>query len=70
VHDAVLNSGWDTVLFAVPFLFMLAAVVFHVDEILAAPRQAARSRRASSGIDENGQPVLIDPDGRPSRLNR
>jgi hypothetical protein len=68
VHETVLNSGWDTFLFAVPALFMLLAGVFRLDELFVTPRQGARARRPAAGVDENGQPILSDPDGRPFHL--
>jgi hypothetical protein len=61
-----LNSGWQTALVAVPFLFMLMAGVFRLDEVFATQKQVARKQRPASGIDEDGQPLLCDPDGRPS----
>jgi hypothetical protein len=65
VHETVLNSGWDTFLYAVPVIFMLVVGVFRLDELFAAPRQNARTPRPPSGIDKDGQPLLCDPDGRP-----
>jgi hypothetical protein len=65
MHDQVLNSGWDTFLYAVPVLFMLVVGVFRLDELLAAPRQRPRRPRPLSGNDENGRQILCDPDGRP-----
>jgi hypothetical protein len=67
VHDSVLNSGWQTFLVAVPFLTMLLAGVFRLDEVFANQKQGARKRQPASGIDRNGQPLLYDPDGRPSQ---
>ena len=66
MHETVLNSGWQTALVAIPFVFMLLVGVFRLDELFVAKRQVARVRRPVSGIDENGQPFLSDPDGRPS----
>ena len=65
MHETVLNSGWDTFLYAVPVLFMLVVGVFRLDELFAAPKQNARPPQPPSGIDEDGQPLLCDPDGRP-----
>ena len=39
MHETVLNSGWDTFLFAVPALFMLVLGIFRLDELLVAPRR-------------------------------
>jgi hypothetical protein len=65
VHDVVLSSGWDTALYAVPVILMLVAGVFRLDELVAAPREASRRHRGPTGVDENGEPMLSDPDGRP-----
>jgi hypothetical protein len=45
---------------------MLLAGVFHIDELFFTKKQAPRRQRPPSGIDENGKPMLFDPDGRPS----
>jgi hypothetical protein len=66
VHDSVLNSGWQTALVAIPFLFMLLVGVFRLDEVFVTQKQGSRRPRPTSGIDEQGEPVLYDPDGRPS----
>ena len=66
MHDSVLNSGWQTALVAIPFLFMLLVSVFRLDEVFVAQKQQSRRQRPTSRIDEQGQPVLYDPDGRPS----
>ena len=65
MHETVLNSGWDTILFAVPALCMLLMGVFHLDELLVPPRHSARTRRPAFSMDKNGQTVMFDPDGRP-----
>lgn len=65
MHETVLNSGWQTALVAVPFIFLLLVGVFRLDELFVAQRQVARVRRPITGVDENGQPLLSDPDGRP-----
>ena len=67
MHESVLNSGWQTALVAIPFLFMMLVGVFRLDELIVAQRQSARRQRPASGIDAGGRPFLCDPDGRPSR---
>ncbi|MGC1461060.1 MAG: hypothetical protein WA802_02590 [Terracidiphilus sp.] len=66
MHEPVLNSGWQTGIVAVPFLFMLLAGVFRLDEVFVTQRQSVRRRRPAPGIDQDGQPTVCDPDGRPS----
>lgn len=70
MHDTVLNSGLDTFLFAVPFLFMLLGGIFHLDELVAAPKPATKRRQMPVGTDERGEPLLCDPDGRPFGFSR
>jgi len=64
--SSVLNSGWQTLLLAVPFALAMMAGVFHLDELFVSSKNEPRRQRLASGIDENGQPILFDPDGRPS----
>ena len=70
MHDSVLNSGWQTALVAVPFVFLLLVGVFRLDEVFVTQKRVSRSQRPLSGIDQLGQPVLYDPDGRPSHPER
>jgi hypothetical protein len=67
VHDLVLNSGWQTALVAVPSIILLLAGVFRLDQVFVSRTGNPRRKRPTSEIDEYGQPVLYDPDGRPSR---
>ncbi len=66
MHESVLNSGWQTALVAVPFLFMLLVGVFRLDAVFVMQRQSVRRQRPGAGIDQDGQPMMCDPDGRPS----
>ena len=66
MQGSVLNSGWQTAFVAVPFIFMLFAGVFRLDELFVTQRQTVRRQRPAIAIDEDGQPILCDPDGRPS----
>ena len=65
MHGSVLNPGWETALIAVPFMLTLVAGVFRLDEVFASKKSTARRQRPVIGTDENGQPMLCDPDGRP-----
>jgi hypothetical protein len=64
MHDTVLPSNLDSFLVAIPFLIILLIGYFRLDEVFAAPKHRVRARRAPCGIDEDGQPILCDPDGR------
>ena len=66
MHELYLNSTPDTFLVAIPFLFILALSLFRLDTIFGASRGMHHPRRPRCGMDENGKPLLIDPDGRPS----
>jgi hypothetical protein len=64
MYETILKSGWDTLLFAVPFISMLLIGFLRLDEVVAAPKRPAGHRRAVCGEDEDGQAILTDPDGR------
>jgi hypothetical protein len=66
LNSSLLTSGLDSMLVALPAFVVLLAGVFRIDELIASPKHSDRSRRPGSGFDEHGQPVLFDPDGRPS----
>jgi hypothetical protein len=67
VHEAIVSSGWDTLLLGVPFIALLFCGFFRLDQIIAAQRQPGeRPRPVMGGLDEDGEPLLRDPDGRPS----
>jgi hypothetical protein len=42
MHEIILNSGWDTLLFVVPFIGMLLVGFFRLDQLFAAPKSAVR----------------------------
>ena len=65
MHETVIASQWDTLLFAVPFLSLLVFGFFRLDEVFVAlKRPQGFARRAPSGVDEDGVQILSDPDGR------
>jgi hypothetical protein len=64
MHDAILSSFRDTLLFGIPSLGFLIFGIFRLDELFAAPKQASKQRRPPCGMDEDGNPLLSDPDGR------
>ena len=67
MHFATFLSTWDTLLIMVPLVGMMALGMFGMDERLASPRTHVPRRHKFCGLDEDGQPFLSDPDGRPSR---
>jgi hypothetical protein len=82
--DAVFSNDRDALLAAVPLIGALLLGFFRLDTLLAAPSRLRASdsasdrpasgrpasRRPPSGIDQDGQPILCDPDGRRQPLRR
>lgn len=62
--ETVLSSGRETLLLAIPSVALLLVSVFRLERLIAGPKQTRE--RASCGLDTEGQPILTDPDGRPS----
>ena len=68
MHEFYLSSTRDAVLVAVPFLAILALAIFRLDAFFTASKSSAKPadrHRQGCGMDENGEPILVDPDGRP-----
>jgi hypothetical protein len=65
VQETTLKAGWETALFAIPFIGMLLFGFFHLDEVFVAPREKTGNPRAACGKDQDGKDILTDPDGRP-----
>ena len=66
----LLLSGKDTLLIAIPFVLVLMVTILRLDQINASPKGAATGRRLAYGADEHGEPILRDPDRRPSGTAR
>jgi hypothetical protein len=67
MNDAnAILSNRDALLFAVPFLVILFLSMFRLDQLIAAPKRPVRQRPSASDIDEHGEQILRDPDGRPA----
>jgi hypothetical protein len=67
MHDPILISGRDSLLVAIPFVFILFLSVFRLDETLARPRSARARPPSTRCMNETGASILHDPDGRPVR---
>ncbi len=52
------------VIFAFPMVGLLFPTFFRVDELMAKPLKPVLHRRQVSGLDCNGIPMCLDPDGR------
>lgn len=73
MHDFILHPGWETALVGIPFILLLIFVFFRLDEVFVSSKRRKAppvDRRIPIQQDENGEPVLYDPDGRPSRKPR
>ena len=65
-----LVSGRDALLVAIPFLLILLVSIFRLDYLFATPKGLASRRQQVCGMDESGEPILLDPDGRVSGPSR
>jgi hypothetical protein len=73
MHEVYLNSVADTFLFAIPLVALVALAIFRLDALFAASKCSAGTvhhRRTGCGMDANGDPVLVDPDGTVSETRR
>jgi hypothetical protein len=68
--ESIFSSNRDTLLVAIPFFIVLVISAFRLDQIIATPRIPLSRRRPRCGIDESGEPVLRDPDGKLSQSRR
>jgi hypothetical protein len=64
MHDLILNSGRDTLLFAIPSLGLLVISLFRLDSVFTGARKTARPLRPGVSLNEEGEEMLCDPDGR------
>lgn len=66
MHEIYLNSTRDALLIGIPFIAILAFGVFRLDTIFFASQKSKEFGRCGCGVDESGEPILVDPDGKPS----
>ncbi len=58
-------SNLDSVLVALPMFAVLFLAVFRLDELICrSPKRAAR-RPLAGGVDGDGMPICVEPDGKP-----
>jgi hypothetical protein len=61
----VLLSNHDALLVAVPMIGILFAGFFRLDEVFGKPKKKQAKRRSQvAGVDPEGRPICIDPDGK------
>jgi len=73
MHEFYLMSTRDTLLVGIPFVAILAMAIFRLDSLIATskgPKTIENKRRQACGMNEKGEPILVDPDGRPSEFPR
>lgn len=72
MHEMVLHSGWDTFLFGLVFIGLLAVGVFRLDESFTSRKGKAKKKsrvtRPPSGVDRDGSQLMSDPDGKTWRV--
>jgi hypothetical protein len=67
MHEVYITSTRDALLVAVPFIVALALAIFRLDGLFTAPKGPVnRRQRPGCGLDESGEPLVVDPDGKPS----
>jgi hypothetical protein len=64
MNETVVTSGWQAILLAIPLISLLGMSVFRIDELAAASRKSNENHRGFCTLDANGEPLLLDPDGR------
>lgn len=71
MQDPILHSGWQSCLVGIPLVGMLMISFFRLDEVFTSKKKpVGRRQRPASGFDAEGEPILSDPDGRPSNRLR
>jgi hypothetical protein len=60
----MLLSNRDSLLVAIPMVGLLFAGYFRLDEVFGKPKKKQAKRRTQvAGVDREGRPICIDPDG-------
>ena len=69
MNDATIMTGSDAYLIGIPLIIVLHIALFRVDELISKPKKSLKRRRPSYQMNENGVPVMSDPDGRQSSVH-
>jgi hypothetical protein len=64
MHETLFLPGLDSLLFDIPAIALLFAGLFRLDELILKPAGSSRRGPAMRGVDERGDPIVSDPDGR------
>jgi hypothetical protein len=70
MDQSILLSSNDTLLLAIPLLLMVFLSAFRLDQVIARPKKSLIRRRPTCGVDESGEEIFCDPDGRRSGPRR
>jgi hypothetical protein len=70
MNEHILISGRDTLLVTIPLILMMFISAFRLDHVIATPKGSQKRRRPACGIDESGEHIVCDPDGRRSKTQR
>jgi len=60
-----LKSNMDAMLVAIPMVVLLGAGFFRLDVWVIKPKKHSMRHTLAGGIDKNGFPIGMDPDGKP-----
>lgn len=63
VLDTIMSSDRDTMLIAIPFVFLSLMSYLKLDALLVSSKGTTRRGRLERRLDEFGEPILQDPDG-------
>jgi TctA family transporter len=69
MNEVMFTTGRDAYLIGIPLILLMLIGLFRLDEIFSKPKKTLKRRRPSCQMDENGEPVLSDPDGQLSRAH-
>ena len=65
MHETVLNSGWESLLLAIPFIGLLLAGMFHLEQLFTSLKHRSKFARRTERFEYRRHTMLSDPDGRP-----
>jgi hypothetical protein len=58
-----MQSEMSTLMVAIPLVGLLFVGMFRLDELFGKTQKKTKRRREVAGVDENGMPICLDPDG-------
>ena len=69
MNEMILTTGRDTLLFGIPKILHMLIGLFRLDELFFRPKKKLKRPHMSCQMDDKGERVLSDPDGRRSRAH-